>query len=443
MRTVFLSLAAVASSMSSPVWAEAPTTSLRPVARMVITDVELASAQLLGLSKRPVLRPNARVIPVGDHQQVSEVRFQGWIKRFRMKAAREGISQATLERAFRGVSYNAYVIDKDRNQNEFTKTIWEYLKSAASDTRIANGKAALREHSRKLDAIERQFGVEKEVVVAVWGLESAYGTFKGDIPVIEALATLAFDGRRGAFFEAQLMAALEILDEGHTAPENMKGSWAGAMGHTQFIPTSFQAFAVDFTGDGKRDIWGDDPSDALASTAAYLQKSGWKKGQPWGVEVNLPSTFDFRLANRKITKMPSEWASYGVVGLDGRPVRNYGAAAVLLPAGHRGAAFLVFDNFAAIEKYNTADSYVIGVGHLSDRISGGRAIQSDWPYGDRALTFDERKELQRRLTRRGHGDLKIDGLIGPITIEAVRSYQIAKGYVPDGYASFNLLKTMR
>ena len=443
MRSRLIHIACVAAVLGLPVGAEAPSTSLRPVARVEITDVQLAAATVILNTKRPVVRSQVMRIAAGDNKAISEVRFQGWIKRFKNRARRQGISQATLDRAFKGVSYNSHVIDKDRNQNEFTKTVWEYLDSAASDTRIKNGKAALKKHARKLDAIERKYGVENEVVVAVWGLESAYGTFKGDIPVIEALATLAFDGRRGKFFEQQLVAALQILQEGHTSPANMKGSWAGAMGHTQFIPTSFQSFAVDFTGDGRRDIWGDDPSDALASTAAYLQKSGWTKGQPWGVEVKVPESFDFRLANRQTTKIPSDWARLGVVGLDGKAVRNYGKASVLLPGGHRGAAFLIFDNFAAIEKYNTADAYVIGVGHLSDRITGGGAFQSGWPYGDRALTFDERKELQRRLNRRGHGDLKVDGLIGPITIDAVRSYQLAKGYVPDGYASFNLLKGMR
>lgn len=443
MRSMCPSLAFIAALLATPVLAEAPKTSLRPVARVELSDVTLASAGLPSISKRPVLRPQVARVSVGDTKQISELRFQGWIKRFKNRARRNGISQAVLDRAFTGVRYNAYVIDKDRNQNEFTKTVWDYLESAASDTRIKNGKAALRDHARILDAIERKYGVEKEVVVAVWGLESAYGSHKGDIPVIEALATLAFDGRRGKFFEAQLVAALEILQEGHTSPANMKGSWAGAMGHTQFIPTSFQSFAVDFTGDGRRDIWADDPSDALASTAAYLKQSGWTKGQPWGVEVRVPASFDYQLANRKITKAPSEWARLGVVGTDGRPVRNYGEASVLLPGGHRGVALLVFDNFAAIEKYNTADAYVIGVGHLSDRITGGSAFTSGWPYGDRALTFEERKELQRRLNRRGHGDLKVDGLIGPITIDAVRSYQLGRGYVPDGYASFNLLKGMR
>jgi membrane-bound lytic murein transglycosylase B len=321
--------------------------------------------------------------------------------------------------------------------------LWEYLDSAAFDSRVKNGKAALRKHAKTLNAIERKYGVDKEVVVAVWGLESAYGAVRGDTPIIEALATLAFDGRRGKFFEAQLIAALKILQNGDTVPRRMVGSWAGAMGHTQFIPTSYLAFAVDFTGDGKRDIWSDDPSDALASTAAYLKKSGWKTGVPWGVEVTLPRGFNYALANRKIKNMPSEWGALGVQDMSGKSVKNYGAASLLLPAGQRGAAFLIFRNFDAIERYNTADAYVIGVGHLSDRIKGGGKIKARWPRDDRALTFSERKELQRRLTAAGFDTVKVDGKIGPLTIDAVRAYQRSIGVEPDGYASLAILKKLR
>lgn len=365
------------------------------------------------------------------------------MRSYKVKAARQGISKSVLDRAFRGVRYNADVVRRDRNQSEFTKTLWEYLDSAASDSRVKNGKAALRKQRKTLEAIERKYGVDKEVVVAVWGLESAYGAVRGDVPVIEALATLAFDGRRGRFFEKQLFAALKILQSGDTVPANMRGSWAGAMGHTQFIPTSYLAFAVDFTGDGRRDIWSDNPADALASTAAYLKRSGWVSGQPWGVEVTLPKGFNYALANRRIKKMPSEWGALGVKGLNGVSVRNHGQASLLLPAGAKGAAFLIFRNFDAIERYNTADAYVIGVGHLSDRIKGGDKIKARWPREDRALTFSERKELQRRLTAAGFDTVKIDGKIGPLTIDAVRAYQRSQGLEPDGYASLAVLKRLR
>ena len=279
--------------------------------------------------------------------------------------------------------------------------------------------------------------------MAIWGLESAYGQVRGDSPLIASLATLAYDGRRGAFFESQLVAALEIIQSGDVTPERMTGSWAGAMGHTQFIPTSYLAYAVDFDGDGKRDIWSDDPADALASTAAYLAHFGWKKGQPWGVEVSLPADFDFALSGERVRKSPAEWAAMGVRDMRGRKVPDNGSASILLPAGAHGAAFMIFQNFHVIERYNTADAYVIGVGHLADRIKGGPAIQAAWPRDDRALIFAERQELQERLTRAGFDTQGVDGRIGPNTIAAVRAYQRSMGMIPDGYASLEILKHLR
>ncbi len=369
--------------------------------------------------------------------------FDRWIAGFRGRAAAQGISQTVLDRAFRDVSYNTYVIEKDRNQAEFTKAIWDYLDSAVSENRIDNGIKALRKHRKLLERIEKAYGVEKEVVVAVWGLESAYGEIRGDIPLIEALATLAYDGRRGRFFESQLIAALKILQSGDVDVRQMTGSWAGAMGHTQFIPTSYLSFAVDFTGDGRRDIWSDDPADALASTAAYLARSGWRKGQPWGVEVRLPAGFDYGLTGEKVKKSAADWAALGVRDATGRRVGDHGPASILMPAGARGAAFMIFPNFHAIERYNAADAYVIAVGHLSDRIAGGPPIQATWPREDRALVLDERRELQERLTKAGFDTGGVDGKIGPNTIAAVRAFQRSIGMIPDGYASLEILRKLR
>jgi len=397
------------------------------------------------LSLRPTLRPErqatAEVPPMPSAQEIAG--FSQWLIGFRGRAAARGIRPDTFDRAFRGVTLDEDVIRRDRNQAEFSKPIWDYLDSAASEVRIANGKAAVEKNRVALDRIERRYGVDKEVVVAVWGLESAYGTFRGKSSVIRSLATLAYEGRRADFFESQLIDALVILQAGDITPDKMTGSWAGAMGHTQFMPSSFLEHAVDFTGDGRRDIWSDDPTDALASTAAYLAHFGWTKGQPWGVEVKLPRGFDYTLAQRKITKSPADWARLGVVGLNGTPVRDYGKAAILLPAGGRGAAFMIFDNFAVIEHYNSADAYVIGVGHLSDRIRGAGPIRSAWPRDDRNLSFDEKMELQQRLTLAGYDTQSIDGRIGPLTISAVRAYQVANGLLPDGYPSYDLLKRMR
>ncbi|MDO6510805.1 lytic murein transglycosylase [Celeribacter halophilus] len=391
------------------------------------------------MAETPPQLPGAHLV----QNVASQAGFETWIANFKQRARREGISETVLNQAFRGVRYNTDVIAKDRRQSEFTKQIWDYLDSAASPTRVSNGQKAMRKYAKTLDAIERRFGVDKYVVTAIWGLESAYGEHRGDVNVIEAMATLAYDGRRGKFFEAQLIAALKILQKGDTHPRNMKGSWAGAMGHTQFIPTSFEAFAVDGDGDGKRDIWSNDPTDALASTAAYLARHGWNKGQPWGVEVRLPSGFDYSSARRDNMRSPSDWAALGVVGVDGRTVPNYGRASILLPAGASGAAFMIFDNFAVLERYNKADAYVIGVGHLSDRLKGGPAIQASWPRGYQPLSFQEKKQMQRILKRKGFLDDKVDGIIGPNTTNAIRAFQTSIGVTPDGYPSQTLLKQLR
>jgi membrane-bound lytic murein transglycosylase B len=280
-------------------------------------------------------------------------------------------------------------------------------------------------------------------VTAIWGLESAYGTFRGTTPIIEALATLAHDGRRGAFFEEQLIAALQIAQAGDVSPRAMTGSWAGAMGHTQFIPTSYLAYAQDFNGDGRRDIWSDDPTDALASAAAYLAHFGWTKGQPWGVEVRLPPDFDFARAGERIKKSPDDWAAMGVRDMDGDRVPDHGRASILLPAGAKGAAFMIFDNFHVIERYNTADAYVIGVGHLADRIRGAGPLRSGWPREDRNLRFVEKQEMQERLTLAGFDTQGVDGIIGPNTIAAIRAYQKTQGLTPDGYASYDVLQRLR
>ncbi|RZV98597.1 MAG: lytic murein transglycosylase, partial [Rhodobacteraceae bacterium] len=232
-------------------------------------------------SPRPALRVSSEVVLTAS-AQIANRAFERWIGGFRGRAIGQGIRPAVFDAAFQGVRYDTEVIQRDRNQSEFTKQIWEYLDSAVSETRVRNGKAALRDNRRLLAEIEARYGVEAEVVVAIWGLESAYGAYKGNTPIIAALATLAFDGRRGRFFEEQLIAALRILQAGDVRARDMTGSWAGAMGHTQFIPTSYLAYAQDFRGDGRRDIWSDDPTDALASTAAYLARFGWTKGQPWG-----------------------------------------------------------------------------------------------------------------------------------------------------------------
>lgn len=386
-------------------------------------------------------------LPAGAQTAVDAPRsnagLQDWITAFRAKALAAGIDAQVYDAAMADVTYAPKVVERDRNQSEFTKTIWDYLETAVSDARINNGRAALRREKTALAAIETRYGVPAQILTAIWGLESAYGTFRGSDPVLTSMASLAYDARRAEFFERQVIAALRIVQNGDTSLQNLQGSWAGAMGHTQFMPGSFIDHAVDWTGDGKRNIWEDDPKDALASSAAYLAANGWVTGQPWGVEVRLPDGFDYLLANREVLKTPTEWAGLGVLDVAGEAVSNHGPASILLPAGAEGAAFMIFKNFEVLESYNTADAYVIAVGHLADRIMGAGPLAADWPVQDRALSYAERIELQERLTAQGFDTQKIDAKIGPLTVNAVRGWQLAQGEVPDGYASPRFLERLR
>ncbi len=366
--------------------------------------------------------------------------FDAWVESFRPRAQAKGISGGTFDAAFRGAGFLPGVIERDRNQTEFTRTTEDYLAIAASEERLALGRSAFAQYRPVLNEIEQRYGVEPHVVAAVWGLESFFGTRRGSVPVVSALATLAYEGRRGAFFEQQLVAALKILQNGDVSPQGMTGSWAGAMGHTQFIPTSYLAYAVDFRGDGRRDIWADDPTDALASTAAYFAKSGWTRGQPWGQEVTLPAGFNTGLAGRGKTR--SDWADLGVRGVGGS-INGHGPAALLLPAGANGPALLLYHNFNVILRYNNAENYALGVGHLSDRLNGGGPLQSAFPPDATGMTIADRQELQRRLTAAGYDTEGSDGVIGKKTEAAISAYQQAHGLPVTGKPTRELLAMLR
>jgi lytic murein transglycosylase len=367
---------------------------------------------------------------------VSNPAYDAWVASFLPRAQAAGIPEATLQAAFAQAGFIPEVIERDRNQAEFSRTLQDYLLSAVSDSRVENGQAALRTHGNALASIEAAYGVDREVVAAIWGMESSYGTRKGDVPVISALSTLAFEGRRAQFFESQLISALRILAAGDTTPQALKGSWAGAMGHTQFIPTSFEAYAVDFTGDGRRDIWSDDPSDALASTAAYLAGHGWRRGEPWGVQVIAPEGVGGG------TRPASEWAAAGLRDVNGHPPPDYGSATLIRPEGAAGAAFLTYRNFNVIKRYNNADSYAIGVGHLSDRLKGRAPLQGIFS-NERPLSQPERVELQQRLTALGFDTGGTDGSVGPRTIQAIRQFQTSRGLPPTGFAAPSVLAALR
>ncbi len=364
--------------------------------------------------------------------------YDAWVDGFRGRAAGRGISVSTLDAAFRGAGFLPQVIEKDRNQTEFKRSLEDYLAIAASAERVSLGQAKLREYGRVLASTEGRYGVEAHVVAAVWGLESFFGTRRGNVPVIAALSTLAYEGRRGEFFEGQLVAALRILQNGDIGVGGMTGSWAGAMGHTQFIPTSYLEFAVDFTGDGRRDIWSEDPTDALASTAAYLSRSGWTRGLPWGGEVSLPAGFNTGLLGRGKGKSAAEWSALGVTAAGGGAVPADGS---IISGG--GPAFLLTQNFNVILRYNNAENYAIGVGHLSDRLLGRGAIRASFGPDATGMTIADRQELQRRLTAAGFDTEGSDGVIGAKTKAAISGYQASTGLPVTGEPSLELLRRLR
>ncbi|WP_309667201.1 lytic murein transglycosylase [Tabrizicola sp.] len=370
--------------------------------------------------------------------------WDAWVEGFKGRAAGRGITSGTLDAAFRGAGFLPEVIEKDRNQTEFKRSLEDYLAIAASAERVSLGQAKLREYGGTLAAIEGRYGVEAHVVAAVWGLESFFGTRRGNVPVVSALSTLAYEGRRGEFFEGQLVAALRILQNGDIGAAGMTGSWAGAMGHTQFIPTSYLEFAVDFTGDGRRDIWGEDPSDALASTAAYLSRSGWTRGLPWGGEVNLPAGFNTGLLGRGKGKSAAEWSALGVTAAGGGPVPGGGS---IISGGSNilggGPAFLLTQNFNVILRYNNAENYAIGVGHLSDRLLGRGAIRASFGPDAAGMTIADRQELQRLLTAAGFDTGGSDGVIGAKTKAAISGYQASAGLAVTGEPSLELLRRLR
>lgn len=387
--------------------------------------------------------PQATDVPGQTAPVATEAGFAQWRHGFRAKAISAGIAPRVFDQAFADVHLNQEVMRLDGRQAEFTKPIWEYLDSAVSQSRVDTGRQKLRELSTPLAAIEQRYGVDGQVLLAVWGMETNFGSYRGNTSTIEGLATLAFEGRRRAFAEEQLIAALKILQSGDTTVERMRGSWAGAMGHTQFMPTSYLQYAQDFTGDGRRDIWSDDPTDALASTAHYLARFGWQQGAPWGVEVRLPSGFDYSAADQNNMQPVSYWRSRGITTMAGQPLPDHGEAAILVPAGARGPAFAIFNNFKVIRRYNNATSYAMGVGHLGDRIAGGSAFQHPWPRGERELSRNEKTELQRRLTERGFDTRGADGVIGPNSISAIRRFQQSQGLIADGYPTESLLQRLR
>ncbi len=379
--------------------------------------------------------------PDAPPRPVPNAGWDAWVEGFKGRAVARGISPGVVDAAFRGAGFLPEVIERDRNQTEFKRTLEDYLNIAASDERVSLGRQKYAQYGGVLSKIESRYGVEGHVVAAVWGLESFFGTRRGNVPVVSALSTLAYEGRRGAFFEDQLIAALKILQAGDVSAQGMTGSWAGAMGHTQFIPTSYLAYAVDFTGDGRRDIWSEDPTDSLASTAAYLAKSGWTRGLPWGMEVVLPAGFDTGRLGRGKGQSAEVWQGLGVRAADGRALA--GGSIIAGGNGGGGPYFLLTQNFATILRYNNAQNYAIGVGHLSDRLLGRGPVQASFGPDASGMTQADRQELQRLLTARGFDTGGSDGVIGTKTREAISAYQASVGLPATGEPSLDLLRRLR
>jgi len=369
--------------------------------------------------------------------------YDAWVAAFRPRALSQGITGEAFDRAFRGQGYLPGVIERDRNQTEFRRTTEDYLALVASDEDVSLGRSRIRPQRATLDAIESATGVTAEVVAAIWGVETAYGTRLGDIPVISATSTLAWEGRRERFFTAQLLDAIRIVQSGDTTPDRMLGSWAGAMGHTQVMPSVYQEYAVDFDGDGRREIWSADPTDSLATAATYLQRHGWRRGQPWGMEVRLPPGFDTSLSGRNNRRATGDWQAMGVRTASGGALPDHGSAAIHAPGGAAGPAWILWRNFDVILRYNPSTNYGIGVGYMSDRLAGGGPLSRSFGPDSTGLTQAERRELQRLLNRAGFDAGTPDGVIGRGTEAAIRAFQQARGLPVTGEASPNLLAALR
>lgn len=367
--------------------------------------------------------------------------FSAWRAAFTQQALAAGIRPDTVRDVLGQAQWLPRVVELDRSQPEFTRPPWAYLDSAASPQRIANGQAKRAEHQAALDAAAARYGVPAPVLTAIWGLESNYGQNFGSFRTVDALATLAHEGRRRAWAQGELLAALRIVDQDHIGADRMVGSWAGAMGHTQFMPTVFLAYAVDADGDGQRDIWGSIP-DVAASTAHFLARSGWRSGEPWGAEVRLPPGFDYTRAELSVRQGAAQWAAEGVQAVEGQTLPTLAEASILAPAGARGPAFLVGPNFRTLLRYNNAVNYALGVALLAQQIDGGPGVVAAWPRDLQPLSREQVRTLQTALNERGFDTGTPDGVAGPATRAGLRRYQLSVGAVADGYPTLELLERL-
>lgn len=416
---------------------------LGPMAACAQTDA--AAPPTAASAQRPPEQQQAPAIAQADSPVVlDEAAFAAWLADLKAEARAKGLTAPAVQQALANLTPRPKVIEYDRRQPEFSQTFWSYAQRAVSPQRVEKGREMLRKHADLLAAVERDYGVQPRFLVAFWGLETNFGANFGGFPVVDALATLAFDERRSAFFRAELMEALAILQASHIAPDRMVGSWAGAMGHLQFMPSTFRRHAVDRTGDGKADIWGSLP-DVFASAAKYLSDEGWKGDQTWGREVRLPEGFDLEQASLGVRKPLAEWAALGVRKVEGGtlPAVEGIDASIILPAGVRGPAFLVYDNFRTTMVWNRSILYATAVGLLADQLAGLPPLQAKAPPDARPLSRVEVEEMQAHLNTLGFEVGEPDGMAGPRTRAALRSFQKSVGMPADGYADPVALERLR
>ena len=369
--------------------------------------------------------------------------FQNCVASMWPDAARRNITHENFQRFTTSLEPDLRIMDLMDSQPEFTKAIWDYLDILVNDNRLAKGRETLAKYKTQFDAVEKASGVDRYIIASIWGIESNYSTQIGDRSVVNSTATLACVGRRQAYFKDEFLTALEILNRGDLRPEQMRGSWAGAFGPTQFMPTAFKRYAVDGDGDGRRDVV-DNAADLIASTANNLKKDGWQTGRSWGYEVVLPEGFNFMLADKAKAMTIAQWQQQGMKRADGKPFPDMAEKAYLLaPAGTQGPGFLMLQNFRVIMKYNPAEAYALAIGHFADRLRGGPPFVQPWPRQERVLSRAERLELQQLLAQRGFYRGTPDGQFGGQTREALRSFQASIGAPADGFASADVLERLR
>jgi lytic murein transglycosylase len=432
--------AALVMSLAGPVLAQSPTPP--PPVPATTGTVPSAPAPVArewsgesGSSGHPLMTSDAIRAAAAD--------FGSCLERLWPQAQRRGVSRASFATHTQGLTPDLRIMDLMDAQPEFTKSFWDYLDILVHDARIQKGREMLAKNRATFDAVETAYGVDRYFIASIWGVESNFGTAIGDRSVLRSTATLACVGRRQDYFRDEFLSALEILHRGDVRPEHLKGSWAGAFGPTQFMPTSFKRFAVDFDGDGRRDVVESFP-DLIASTANNLKKDGWVAGQTWGYEVIVPQGFNYLLADRSRQMTMQQWEALGIRRAGGLAFpRPQDRAYLLVPAGVQGPGFLMLHNFRVIMKYNPAEAYALAIGHLADRLRGGGAFSQAWPRHERVLTREERRELQELLGRRGFNVGQPTGRLGPKTRAALRDFQASVGLVPDGFASETVLARLR